>query len=258
MLLAIDIGNSNIIFGVFKGQKLIEKRVMPTEAVYSLRECSGQIYNLPHRNKITDIIVSSVVPDALKEIEKVLKRIFKKNILVLGRNIKPPIKNLYRRPEQVGQDRLVNGVAASTLYNKDKKNIIVIIDFGTAVTFDIISKKNEYLGGLIFPGIKLSLENLTRRAALLPKVEIKRPRSLVGKDTKESMRSGILNGYASLCDGIVGRIGSLYKKTLKVITTGGDAALIAKFADSIKKIDPDLTLKGLRITYEKKYLSNRR
>lgn len=252
MLLAIDIGNSNVICGIYKGRRLIEKRYIPTKMVFSLRECNREIYNLPHRDRIEDIIVASVVPNALAELEKVLRRIFKKDILVLGKNIHAPIKNLYRRPEQVGQDRLVNGVAVSALYNKDKKNFVVIIDFGTAVTFDLLSKRNEYLGGLIFPGIKLSLENLSRRAALLPKIEIKKPASLIGKDTKNSMRSGILNGYASLCDGIVERISSLYTKKIKVIATGGDAGLIAKYANSIKRINPDLTLEGLRITYLKR------
>lgn len=251
MLLTIDIGNSNILFGIFKGKRLIEKRKVSTKLVYSFRECNSEIYNLPFRNTVDDIIVSSVVPDASIKIEKVLKRIFKKKILLLGRDIEVPIKNLYKHPQQVGQDRLVNGVAASFLYNKDKKSPIVIIDFGTAVTFDVISEKNEYLGGLIFPGIRLSLENLSKRAALLPKIEIKRPRSLVGRDTKDSMRSGLLNGYGSLCDGIVGRISSLYKGKPEVIATGGDAPLIAKYATAIKIVDPDLILKGLRIVYEK-------
>jgi len=250
MLLAIDIGNSNIVIGIFKGSRLIEKRKIPTRIVHSFSKCNAEIYNIPHRSEIKDIIISSVVPTASIQLEKVLKRIFKKSMLILGRDIQAPIKNLYRRPEQVGQDRLVNGVAASTLYNKTKKSSIIIIDFGTAVTFDVISKENEYLGGLIFPGIRLSLENLSKRAALLPKIEIKKPNALIGKDTKDSMRSGLLNGYGSLCDGIVKRISSLYRKKPEIIATGGDALLIAKYATSIKKIDPDLTLKGLRFIYE--------
>ncbi len=251
MLLAVDVGNSNIIFGVFKGSRLIERRSISTKVVDSFRERNAEIYNLPHRGKIEDIMVSSVVPEALAKIEKTLKRVFKKDILMVGRDIEAPIKNLYRYPEQVGQDRLVNAVAAADLYNRYRKRFLIIIDFGTAVTFDVISKRNEYLGGLIFPGIRLSLENLSRRAALLPKIDIKPPRSLVGRDTKESMRSGLLNGYGSLCDGIVKRISSLYGGRPEVIATGGDAALIAKYAGAIKKVDPNLTLKGLRIIYEK-------
>lgn len=249
MLLVVDVGNSSVIFGIFKGEKLVERRVVPTKAISSMRECSNALYELPYRKEIEDIVVSSVVPEAATQLEKVIKRVFKKDILLLGRDIQAPIKNLYKKPEQVGQDRLVNGAAASTLYNKDRKNLVVVIDFGTAVTFDVISRENEYLGGLIFPGIRLSIENLSKRAALLPKIEIKRPDSLIGKDTKDSMRSGLLNGYASLCDGIVERIGSLYKRRPVVIATGGDAQLIAKYALSIKRVDPDLTLKGLKITY---------
>lgn len=253
MLLAIDIGNSNVVFGFFKGKMLVERRIFATKSVHSFSKLSAEVYKLPHRERIKDIIISSVVPDALKELVKVLNRVFKKDILILGQNIEAPIKNLYSKPEQVGQDRLVNAAAASCLYNRKRKSHIVVIDFGTAVTFDVVSRKDEYLGGLIFPGIRLSLENLSKRAALLPKIDIKQPKSLIGSDTKGSMRSGILYGYASLCDGVIKKIASLYKEQPIVVATGGDARLIAKYADSIKKIDPDLTLKGLRITYQKNH-----
>ncbi len=251
MLLAIDIGNSNILFGMFDGEKLLQQHKIPTEVVHSFGKCNAVIYNLSHREKVDRIIISSVVPDALLSLKKVLGRVFRCDIYVLGENIKAPIKNLYQKPKQVGQDRLVNGVAAAAIYNKAGKNPLVVIDFGTAVTFDVISKKNEYLGGVIFPGIKLSVETLTRRAALLPKVTIKEPSCVIGKDTKDSMRSGILYGYASICDGIIGRIRAKYGKKLKVIATGGDAALIAKHAPSIGKVDSNLTLKGLRIISER-------
>ncbi len=250
MLLVIDIGNSNIEFGVFKGKKLVDKRSMPTDEVYSFGKCSAVIYKLPYRSQIKDIVVSSVVPDALGGISRALKRVFKKDILVIGKDLEAPIKNLYSKPEQVGQDRLLNAVAVSGIYNRGKKKKVVVIDFGTAVTFDLISKKGEYLGGIIFPGIRLSLENLSKRAALLPKIELKKPRSLIGKNTKDSMRSGILNGYASLCDGIIDRVKALYKERPRIIATGGDAALIAGYTKSIKTIDPDLTLKGLEIAFE--------
>ena len=250
MLLAIDIGNTNIVLGMFRGKGLVYESKMATKTAYSFGKCSSEIYSLPHRDEIRGMIVSSVVPDALTELTKALKRVFKREPLVMGKNIQPPIKNLYKYPEQVGQDRLANGVAAAALYNKGKKNLIVIIDFGSAVTFDVLSKRNEYLGGLIFPGIRLSLENLYQRAALLPKIEIKRPKGLIGKSTKESMRSGILNGYGSLCDGIVKRIAAKFRTTPMVIATGGDARLISTHSVSIDKIDPSLTLKGLRITYD--------
>lgn len=251
MLLTVDIGNSNILFGIFNGKKLIEKHKIPTELVHSFRKCNAVVYNLSHRKYIDRIIVSSVVPEVLDQLDRVLKRVFKLDIMILGKNIKAPIKNLYEKPEQVGQDRLVNGTAAACLYNKNKKSGLIIIDFGTAVTFDVMSKNNEYLGGIIFPGIKLSLENLTRRAALLPRVTIKEPESLIGRNTKDSIRSGILNGYASLCDGIIKKVKASQKGPMKVITTGGDAAIISRYSRFIRKIDPDLTLKGLRIIGDK-------
>lgn len=250
MLLTIDIGNSNIVFGIFREDKLISRHSIPTKVVHSFSECSAEIYKLPHRSQIKNIIISSVVPDVLAQLEKIIRRVFKKDIFILGKNIKVPINNLYKHPQQVGQDRLVNAAAAAILYNKGNKRPLIVIDFGTAVTFDCISKRNEYLGGLIFPGIRLSLENLSKRAALLPKIEVKEPRSLIGKDTKDSMRSGLLNGYGSLCDGIIKKISSQYKTKPIVIATGGDAVLIAKYAATIRKIEPDLTLKGLRIIYE--------
>ncbi len=252
MLLAVDIGNSNITFGVFRDNDLISRHSIPTKTVGFFTKCTSEIYKLPYRSHVKDIIITSVVPDALIQLEKIMRRVFKKNIFIVGRNIKVPIINLYNHPQQVGQDRLVNATAAAILYNKRAKKPLIVIDFGTAVTFDCISKRNEYLGGLIFPGIRLSLENLSKRAALLPKIEVKRPNSLIGKDTKDSMRSGLLNGYGSLCDGIIRRVSGKFKTKPVVITTGGDAALIAKYATFIKKIEPDLTLKGLRIIHELK------
>lgn len=251
MLLTVDIGNSNILFGIFNGKKLVEKHKIPTDIVQSFRKCNTVVYNLSHRKRIDRIIVSSVVPEALDKLDRVLRRVFKTDIMILGKNIEAPIKNLYEKPEQVGQDRLVNGTAAACLYNKNKKIGLIIVDFGTAVTFDVITKNNEYLGGIIFPGIKLSLENLTRRAALLPRVTIKEPESLIGRNTKDSIRSGILNGYASLCDGIIKKVKASRKEPMKVIATGGDAAIISRHSCFIRKIDPDLTLKGLQLIGDK-------
>ena len=162
----------------------------------------------------------------------------------MGQNLKAPIKNMYKHPGQVGQDRLVNAVAA---YNECGGSIVV--DFGTAVTFDVISGRNEYLGGLIFPGIRLSLENLSSKAALLPKIKLTPSKPLLGSDTAGSMRSGILNGYAALCEGVIKRLRLKCGRNLRVIATGGDAALLARYCSDIKKVDSDLTLKGLLLSY---------
>ena len=246
MLLAIDIGNTNIVAGIFKGSRLVKKKFIPARPTFSYAQCERKLRKIPHKDKLDAVIISSVAPKSLRNVNRFLKKTFGNNVYVLGENIRAPIKNLYKKPCEVGQDRLANAVA---LYNKYKGGIIV--DFGTAVTFDIVSSKNEYLGGIIFPGIRLSLENLSLRAALLPKIKLKSVTSLLGRDTVTSMRSGILNGYAALCDGIISKLKSGYGKNLPVIATGGDAPLLAKYSSLIDKVDPDLTLKGLLITYKK-------
>lgn len=233
-LLTIDIGNTNIVLGIYRGSKLISKRYIPTKRA-----------KIPYRRGIDSCIISSVVPKALRNIKRCAKKICGRKVFVLGENIKAPIKNRYKRPKQVGQDRLANGAA---LYNNYGGGIVV--DFGTAVTFDVISKKGEYLGGIIFPGIRLSLENLSLKAALLPKIRLKETTSLLGKDTEASMRSGILNGYGALCDGIIKKLRSKYGRNLPAIATGGDAPLLSRYCPSIDKIDLNLTLKGLLITYQ--------
>ena len=243
-LLAIDIGNTNIVLGVFKGSRLLSKKYIPTPDAGVPARLRKKLNAIPHIKKVDAIIISSVVPAALKGLKKCARRLRPGKVFVLGENIKAPIKNRYRKPRQVGQDRLANGVA---VYKRYKGGIV-----GTAVTFDYISRKNEYLGGIIFPGLRLSLENLSLKAALLPKIRLKRAKSLLGKDTAASMQSGILNGYASLCDGIVNKLKSRYGRGLVVIATGGDARLLRQYCSSIDKIDLDLTLKGLLITYLKK------
>ena len=173
------------------------------------------------------------------------RKFFSLKPVIVGKDVIAPIKNLYKNPEEVGQDRLVNAVAGRALY----KNGLIIIDFGTAVTFDLITKSGEYAGGIITPGMEISIENLALRAALLPKIKLQAPASLVGKDTVTSMRSGIFYGYGALCDGLVGKLRERYGKNLKVIATGGHARLVKRFAKCIDVVDEDLTLKGLEIIY---------
>jgi type III pantothenate kinase len=164
-------------------------------------------------------------------------------ITILGRDRVVPIKNLYRIKKEVGQDRLVNAYAAKMIYGAPA----VIIDFGTAITFDILSKKGDYLGGLILPGIELSLCGLYKRTALLPKVELKEAMSIIGRDTVNSMRGGILFGFGAMSDGLVSRYKEILGKNTKVIATGGNSKLIRKYAKSIQVVDEDLTLKGLNL-----------
>lgn len=239
MLLTVDIGNTTIAFGVFQGRKLKSSWKIPTSSIFS----KGKV--LKPIKDIDGVIISSVVPKATPIIKKLVRNRFKISPLVLGENIKAPIKNLYRNPKQVGQDRLANAVAASELYGYP----IIVVDFGTAITFDIISKRKEYLGGIIIPGIEISLEALSSKAALLPRIKLSLPKEFVGRDTVSSMKSGIFYGFGSLCDGLIGKIKKRYGEQL-VIATGGYSRLMAKFCNSMDKVKPDLTFQGLRIIYE--------
>ena len=154
-----------------------------------------------------------------------------------------PIRNLYRKPKQVGQDRLVNAYAASALYGAP----LIVIDFGTAITFDIISKNKEYLGGMILPGLGISLEALHERTALLPKIKLSKPQEFIGRDTRNSMLSGIIYGFAALTDDLTNRIKKKIGKNVLVIGTGGNINLIGRYCRKIDRIDPDLTLKGIAL-----------
>jgi len=239
MLLTIDIGNTSIAFGVFHGKKLKSAWKISTQSVFSKKAI-----RLP--GNISAVIISSVVPKATPVIKELIVKKYKIFPLVLGENTKAPIKNLYHNPKQVGQDRLADAVAVKELYGCPA----IIIDFGTAITFDIISKKGEYLGGIIVPGIETSVKALSKQAALLPIIKISAPKELVGRDTINSMKSGIFYGFGCLCDGLVAKLKKRYGPT-RVIATGGHARLMAKFSRSIDKVDPDLTLRGLRIICEK-------
>jgi len=247
IILAIDIGNTNITAGIFKGPKLAAKIKFSTQkpSLYNseLRKLLGEVGLKP--SGIEGVIISSVVPDALSKLLLHLRKNFPSKIKVIGNNISVPIKNLYRRKSEVGKDRLVNAFAAKTLYGAP----CVIVDFGTAVTFDIISKRGDYLGGLIMPGIGISLSSLYEKTALLPKVELKDAPHIIGRDTVGSMRGGILFGFGAMCDGLVSRYRKILGRNMKVILTGGNAKLISKYAHSIQIIDEDITLKGLRLIY---------
>ena len=242
-LVAIDIGNTNITAGIFKGEDLAVKTRIPTGA-YSLYENGfkglfkkcGLCLEEEH-----DVIISSVVPIALSRLVMHLNKIAKCRMTILGRDMKVPIKNLYRVKSEVGQDRLVNAYAARVLYGTPA----VIIDFGTAITFDLISRKGDYLGGLIMPGIKISLSSLHEKTALLPRVELKDAPDIIGKSTVNSMRGGILFGFGAMCDGLVAKYRKALGRSLKVIATGGNAGLIKRYSNSIRILDEDITLKGL-------------
>lgn len=247
-LLAIDIGNTNTTIGIFKGARLLGKVKIPTNS-YSLyiKRIKKLIKSTDLGvDKINETVISSVVPLALARLVVELHRMRIFNITIFGKNKAVPIRNLYKVKKEVGQDRLVNAYAAKVLYGSPA----VIVDFGTAITFDIISKKGDYLGGLILPGIELSLSSLYRNTALLPKVELKTATSIIGKDTVNSMRGGILFGFGAMCDGLVAKYRKILGKSTKVIATGGNAKLIKRYAKSIQKVDEDLTIKGLQLIFK--------
>jgi len=240
MLLAIDIGNTSIHSGVFQGRKLKKTFRIPT---YVDNLGSQYIKKLrPYSKNIEEVIVASVVPKELKRIEKAVKKILNKKILVVGRDVDTGVKNLYKNPKEVGQDRLVNAMASYEFYG----GASIIVDFGTAITIDVINKHREYLGGVIAPGIEISVEVLSQRASLLPKVSIKKPMGVLGKKTRQSMINGAVYGFSSLCDGIVGRLKKRYCKTGRVIATGGISPFIGPYCETVDIVDPMLTLKGLQ------------
>lgn len=235
MLLAIDIGNTTINLGAFKNSKLVWQKKIATSHPALLK-------SLLKNKPIKSVIISSVVPYTTKAVKTIIKNTLHIKPIVLGQDLIVPIKNLYKNPKQVGQDRLVNAYAG---YKKFGGGII-IVDFGTAVTFDVVSKKGEYLGGIIVPGIETSLRTLSEKAALLPRIKIKNVGTLIGRDTKTSMLSGILHGYGALCDGLVDRIKKETGNNYKVILTGGHAKLISQFCHC-NSIQSNLTLEGLNI-----------
>lgn len=236
--LLIDIGNTNVHFAVSKKKKIIfRNRVKHSEFILSLHR-SVKKYS------VSKAVICSVVPKFSSNAVKALK---KNNVKVLecGKDISIPVKNLYKYPSEVGQDRLLNVYTASRLY----KNVRIVVDLGTALTFDFISKKNEYQGGMIFPGVQLSLNSLLNNCALLPgKVFLRKTNRLKGKTTGECINSGIVFGYSFLIGGIIKYFREkVIKGNFKVVLTGGDSALIHKDIAGIDYIDPDLSLKGLNL-----------
>ncbi len=240
LLLVLDAGNTSITLGLFRGEKLIRRGHIPTAGTRHAKEISRFISGLP----VETAILSSVVPSATRSLKKTFRALCI-SLFVTGENIKIPVVNKYRIPSQVGQDRLVNAVAACERYGAPA----IIADFGTGLTIDLVSARREYLGGLIIPGINLALEALTHRAALLPKITLAPPKEFLGRDTKSSMRSGIFYGYGAICDGIVARLKKQAPRA-RVVATGGQARLIKPFCKSIQIVDPDLTLYGLFYTYQ--------
>ncbi len=253
MLLVFDIGNTNMVLGVYDGENLVRDWRINTDLDKTSDEYGVLIKNLFDASDISlsvidSIIVSSVVPAVMHSLENFCRKYCNISPLVVGPGIKTGLNIKYEDPKMVGADRIVNAVAAISKYNCP----VIIIDFGTATTYCAVSKRGEYIGGAISPGMKISSEALFQKASKLPRVELVTPHTVICKDTVSAMQSGIIYGYAGQVEKIVG----LMKKELKdeetlVIATGGLANMISQETDAIDVIDPNLTLEGLRIIYEK-------
>ncbi|HOW36032.1 MAG TPA: type III pantothenate kinase [Candidatus Omnitrophota bacterium] len=256
MLLAVDVGNTTISLAVMKGGKIKKAFMVPVAAVHDdykklLRNTLASIKR--YSRKIDAVIVCSVVPEALSVIKSILIKGTGTRLFIVGRDIKTPMKNLYRRPRQVGQDRLVCAYAAARLYGRPA----IVVDFGTAVTFDVVSARGEYLGGAIIPGLRLAAESLFEKTALLPRVRLDPPKDIIGKDTENSIRSGIFYGYGALCDGMISRIAKKIKQKPVVVITGGYASRLTKFIKTPHTLDKNLIFKGMDLIYCKVYSRSR-
>ena len=252
MLLAIDIGNTNIVFGVFENKKLIHHWRIVTQKDKTEDEYGILIENLYRManldlNKTKGVIISSVVPPMVRTMEELCQKYFHITPLFVGPGIKTGMAVRYDNPHEVGADRIVNAVAAYKKYRK----ALVIIDFGTATTFDCVTNKGEYIGGVIIPGIEISLEALAERTAKLPKIELVTPDKVIGKNTISAIQSGIIFGYAGMVDAICEKIKKEMKdKNIGFYATGGLAGVISKETKHIEGVEPNLTLEGLKILYE--------
>lgn len=252
MLLAIDVGNTNIVYGVFDGTNLVHQFRVETSRGRTADEYAVILRQLIEMrdikpSDITSAILASVVPSLTDPMVELVRRAFDLETLVVGPGIRTGMPILYENPREVGADRIVNGVAAF----ERAQGPVIVVDFGTATTFDCVSGKGEYLGGVIAPGIHISADALFARAARLPRVEIAKPPRVLGRNTQHSMQSGIIFGYVGLVDGLVDRLSEELGVTFEVLATGGLARLIAPLSRTIKDVDDNLTLTGLRILHER-------
>jgi type III pantothenate kinase len=251
MLLAIDIGNTDTTLGVFDGEELRATWHMATGVHRMADEYAALLLNLLHQQGLdtTDIkavALCSVVPPLISTFEELFERYFHISPLVVGVGVKTGVRIRMDNPREVGADRIVNAAAAHHLYGGP----VIVTDLGTATTFDTVSKDGDYLGGAIAPGMMTGAEALFTRAAMLPRVELTRPKRAIGTNTIAAMQSGIIFGYVGLIEGIVARIQQELGGKAKVVATGGVAKLLAKETAVIDVVNPDLTLIGLRLIYE--------
>ena len=252
MLLVVDVGNTQTHFGTWSGDELLQHWRFATVRESTADELGAALRSLLELRGVTldDIdasIVSSTVPQLGLEWTAMTSRYLGHEMLVVGPGIRTGMAIRYDNPREIGADRLVNAVAA---YEK-VRGAVVVVDFGTAITYDPVSAEGEYLGGIITPGVEISMEALTSRAAALPRVEIAPPRSLIGKSTVDAIRSGIVYGFAGQVDAIVRRLRGELGEETETIATGGLAGHIVPFTETIDEVDDLLTLTGLKLLHER-------
>lgn len=272
MLLVIDVGNTNTVIGVYEAASLhgpddSPKRAADCGLTHHFRVATAPertadehalllvqllgMKGLDHLTSITGVVISSSVPFATQAIREMTDNWFAVAPLIIGPGIKSGMPILYDNAKEVGADRIADAVAGKDLYGTP----LIVVDFGTATTFDAVSEKGEYLGGAICPGVEISINALVASAAALRKVELVAPRGVIGRSTVESMQSGALFGFAAQTDGMARRIRDELGQGAKVIATGGLAALIAPYCTEVDAVEPWLTLHGLRLLYEKNQIA---
>ena len=255
MILACDIGNTNIAIGAFCDGALVLKSSFPTK---DLKQFACGLRNSLKKKgfsvlEVKAAVICSVVPALNKAVEEAIRSLGGEapSLYWLGKNLKVPIRNLYAKPKQVGQDRLLCAYMAMKLYGAP----VISIDLGTALTFDVVSKEKAYVGGIILPGLALSLSALHDNTALLPEVSLREPKSIIGDDTRESMLSGITFGYGSLIDGLIGKLKEKIGKNAKVVLTGGGSLFIKPYCRAVDYVEPDLIIKAMaQVLRDKKIL----
>src|SRR5436190_3815457 len=254
MLLTIDVGNTQTHVGAFDGEELVEHWRFSTDRQSTGDELAVVIHDLLALSgidfdQIEGEVVSAVVPRLVSEYRYMFERYLDREALILGPGTKTGMPILLENPHELGPDRLANAVAGYDQHGGP----CVVVDFGTAINYDVVSAAGEYLGGIISPGIEISIEALTSRAARLTKIDIQEPRTLIGKSTDAAVQSGIVHGFAAQVDGICGMLREELGDGVTTVATGGLANVIAGFTESIDVVDDLLTLKGLRLIYERNH-----
>jgi type III pantothenate kinase len=250
MFLAIDVGNTNTVVGLFDGARLRHHWRLPTNANRTADEYGFLLHELVGEEfgpALAGVGVSSVVPAMTAIVDDLCRRYLRHTPLVVGPGVKTGMAILYDDPRQLGTDRIVNAVAAF----ERTRRATVVVDFGTATKFEYITERGEYLGGAIAPGLGIASDALFARAARLTRVELIRPKHVVGRNTVAAIQSGLIYGYAAMVDGLVRRIQKEHGAPARVIATGGFAALVADASETIEEVDEFLTLEGIRLVYER-------